>query len=163
MMLFAQTFVFNKFLCCILGEHWLREDDVDSAINRFMKGVSKETLSNDLVEVCVGPLFTHKDEFHVQTIQPFRMPDESDIGRSLWWCISGCAPLITLFPPHTSYTQAQSYWRNEAPFRGVPFKTGLSAAQISRVLKVFGQNGANCESAVTNFLICLVPHRLAKQ
>ena len=66
----------------------------------------------------------------------------------------GCAPLITLFPPHTSYTQAQTYWRKNAPFRGVPFKAGLSAAQISRVLKVFGQNGANCESAVTNFLIC---------
>ena len=48
-MLCAQTFVLNKFLCCILGEYWLREDDVDSAISRFTKGVSKETLSNDFV------------------------------------------------------------------------------------------------------------------
>ena len=97
MMLFAQASVFNKFLCCILGEHWLREDDVDSAITRFMKGVSKEKLSNDFVEVCVGPLFTHKDEFHVQTIQPFRMPDESDIGRSLWWCNLSALRLLRAF------------------------------------------------------------------
>ena len=97
MMLCAQTYVLNKFICCILGDYWLRENDVDSAIRRFMNGVSKETLSNDFVEVCVGPLFTHKDEFHVQTIQPFRMPDESDIGRSLWWCILGALRLLRSF------------------------------------------------------------------
>ena len=83
-MLCAQAFVLNKFLCLYLGEYWLRENDVDSAISRFRKGISNETLSNDFVEVCVGPLFTHKEEFHVQIIQAFRMPDESDIRRSLW-------------------------------------------------------------------------------
>ena len=76
------AFVLNKFLCCILGEYWLRENDVDSAISSFKKGVSKETLSSDFVEVCVGPFFTREEEFHVQTLKGFRMPDESDLGRS---------------------------------------------------------------------------------
>ena len=75
-------FLLNKLLCLWIGEYWLRENDVDRALSRFREGVSNETLSSDFVEVCVGPLFTHEEEFHVQTLKAFRMPDESDLERS---------------------------------------------------------------------------------
>ena len=61
---------------------------MDRAISRFRDGVSKESLSNDFVEVYVGPLFTREEEFHVQTIKGFRMPDETDLGRSFSCCSS---------------------------------------------------------------------------
>ena len=78
----ACSLLLNKLLCLSLGEYWLRENDVDRALSRFREGVSKEPLSSDFVEVCVGPLFTREEEFHVQTLKGFRMPDESDLGRS---------------------------------------------------------------------------------
>ena len=79
----AYSLLLNKLLCLSLGEYWLRENDVDRALSHFREGVSNETLSSDFVEVCVGPLFTHEEEFHVQALQAIRMPDESDLGRSL--------------------------------------------------------------------------------
>ena len=50
----------------------MKEQDADVAIRRFREGTYNEKLSNDFVEVCVGPLFTREEEFHVQTLRAFR-------------------------------------------------------------------------------------------
>ena len=59
----------------------MKEQDVIDSILHFRERTYKEKLSNDFVEVCVGPLFTREEEFHVQTPRPFRMPDESEPAR----------------------------------------------------------------------------------
>ena len=59
------------------GSMWMGADMVADATDHFNAFCSEEITDNELVEVCASPLFTHNDEFHVQTLQSFIMPDET--------------------------------------------------------------------------------------
>ena len=63
------------------GSKWMGADMVADATDHFNAFSSSEITDNELVEVCAGPLFTYNDEFHVQTLQSFVMPDETSKDR----------------------------------------------------------------------------------
>ena len=59
------------------GSMRMGADVVVDATDHFNAFCGEECTDNALVEVCAGPLFPHKDEFHVQTLHSFLMPDET--------------------------------------------------------------------------------------
>ena len=49
----------------------------------------------------------------------------------------------------TSYNEAVSFWKNNAPFNGVPFKENLSDQEHSYILNRMHAAGFNCHSVVS--------------
>ena len=92
--------------------------------------VSQPGLANEFVSVVTGPLFTPRSEFHLQSQISWLMPRTTDTD---------------------AFAAAVTYWRNTAPFHGIPFRANLQWDEIQHVLKTLG---ATKRIAVTVLPIC---------
>lgn len=74
-------------------------------------------LANEFVSVVTGPLFSSRSEFHLQSQMNWLMPRSDE---------------------EEAYAAAVTYWRNTAPFHGIPFRANLTNDEVQLVLQALG-------------------------